>query len=377
MILVNRLILVLMCLVWSSSYGFCNQSEDAAEKDRYDQIQSTQDYINALEAKRARASYHVPVEENQVQAVPQQIAVAKVEVLAEESPAVYPHSNIERSAPTPIKEEVAPLTNVAPVKKYSYGENSYPEITKEHQFEIAPDAFYLNYNEPEAGEKRKGSFEGIALAYTLHPRDSQNWLVNVFHTDAHADYGIVNYKFDKRINNVKNYIAEPRAWFGKDINIASDVRLTPYVGAGYRWYYQQLKNKTSDDGDGGNNIQTQYFYVPAGAELSLRFADGWRILLNGEYDHLFWGAVTRYLSQYDPDYATLNNTLKKGYGIRSGIKIIKENTSINLFAEPYFRYWNINQSKAADVMALGISQGIWQEENNKTYEMGMRLGAQF
>jgi hypothetical protein len=252
---------------------------------------------------------------------------------------------------------------------------------KEHIFELSQDNFYSTFK--ESGDfqdyKKHGEFTGLYAAYTNRPTDLAYCPFDVFHLDAHGDYGYMDYNYNgDRVKDVNNYIVEPRLWAGRDFNFGSKVVITPYAGGGYRWYYDQLKNKTGDNaGAGGWNIQTQYVYIPVGAQLSVHPAEGWRLDMNGEYDFLAWGRVTNYLSNYESAASDINNTLSHGHGIKGSIKILKEEGRLNYFLEPYVSYWQIRASKGSEIFANGQPVVPYQEDKNSTLEIGARAGVDF
>ncbi len=261
-------------------------------------------------------------------------------------------------------------------------------LPKEHLFEFGLEDFYAIFKEPGDSSK-KGEFYGIYGAYTYRPLGAENQPLNVFHGDVHADYGLDNEDFlgDGSIKDVNNYTVEPRVWVGKDFNFGTLGTMTPYIGIGYRWYYDQLRKKFSDaqDDHGGNNVQTQYLYVPVGGQLTIVPAEGWHMVLDTEYDYVAWGRITNYsadfnvdgLSVHSPEYS---NILRHGYGLRASLKIVKEGNYFNYFVEPYIRYWNISASKA--VSATGTVDGFpvtesISEDKNHTTEVGAILGVEF
>lgn len=257
-----------------------------------------------------------------------------------------------------------------------------------HTFVISPEYFYSNYKQ-SGSYNTKGDFTGLALAYTYQPLDTDSWLINVFHADLHGDHGFSDYTYpgNGEINRVNDYMIEPRVWFGKNLFLGPNVTLTPYIGFGYRWYYEKLENDLSDDGagNGGNNRQTQYIYVPVGGNLSVRPADGWQVDFNSEFDPLAWGGVNNYSAAYtlnSNNISTSSNreTLRHGYGVRGSIKIVKEYNAINYFIEPYIRYWNINSSKPGTTSELvnGAPVAVSTQVGKVTStEAGARLGVEF
>ena len=367
------------------------QDDSSDEQAREQSTQETLNQIHDLEAKMqdtgkqldalekavnqsdtevlANTDTEAPVKQAPVQEVAAAPAVPVEKVAEQEAPVQAPVV-----VPPPQESPVVPAASQiynAPI----------PSVRKEHTFEISPETFYSSFK--ESGNysvyKKSGEFYGINAAYTYRPLDAELYPINVFHLEVHGDYGLMDYNYQgDKINSVNNYMVEPRAWLGKDLDFGELTSLTPYVGVGYRWYFDQLKKKTDDAGDGGFDVQDQYVYIPVGAELSLHPVDGWRITLNGEYDFLAWGRVNNYISQYFPAVSNLNNTLKGGYGLRGSVKIMKEGDTFNYFVEPYITYWQINASKTSDILVLGQPSGIsYQEDKNHTTEIGARLGVEF
>ena len=181
-----------------------------------------------------------------------------------------------------------------------------------------------------------------------------------------------------KLSGINNYIVEPRVWVGKDLNLNSSTDLTPYVGFGYRFYYEELKNKIVDDAivDGylleakSNNVQTQYFYVPLGATLSLHSDSGWRVEMNAEYDILAWGRISYFAPKitYDSiniDSPAYTNAFRQGYGIRGSLKLVKEGNLFDYFVEPYIRYWSIRSSNTVNETASFEGTTILKCRNRK------------
>ncbi|MBF0511018.1 MAG: hypothetical protein HQL13_01675 [Candidatus Omnitrophica bacterium] len=248
-----------------------------------------------------------------------------------------------------------------------------PDSTKSNEFEIGPDIFFQQYRAVKFDSKSRAMFEGGFIEDTFRPFNTQSWWINVFHVDVSGNYGNANYKAeDIKIHNIDNCRLEPRVWVGKDINLSPNLLLTPYTGFGYRWLFKRLKNQ--DEGRG--NEQTQYFYLPFGANLTLYPSEGWRLVFNAEYDLMFWGKET----DFTPDassWKTFDNTLGRGSGARGGIKFVKVENGFNIFIEPYFRYWYIPKSKAVDVLVTGEGLLTLYVPANRTVETGVRFGVEF
>lgn len=326
--------------------------------------------IQEVPIEQATQEKEVPAQAAAVEAAPAQA------VVTEQKEASAP-VQIASAGISPEERSMAEIKS-EPAVVLPQSQGYYPSMTsisKEHSFELSQEDYYSSFKEP-GNYNKNGAFYGLYGAYSFRPLETEDWPINVFHVDVHGDYGIEDYNYQgDRLRNVSDYIVEPRVWFGRDFSFGADNTLTPYVGFGYRWFYDRLKNKTDVEDDGGFNIQTQYFYIPVGAQVSVRPADGWRITLDSEYDFLAWGRVTDYLSDNgfgDPGLSNITNSVREGYGIQDSIKIIKEGVSVNYFVEPFVRYWNIKASNTVSVDNVPI-----QENRNHTTEVGARLGVDF
>jgi hypothetical protein len=79
----------------------------------------------------------------------------------------------------------------------------------------------------------------------------------------------------------------------------------------------------------------------------------------------------------------LENTQKHGIGWRTSARLTREAGRIDVYIEPFIRYWHIEDSEVSLITASGspICQGnlcsAGLEPDNKTWEYGVNLGAKF
>ena len=181
--------------------------------------------------------------------------------------------------------------------------------------------------------------------------------------------------------NESTLVVEPRVIFGYStgFNDWNDHRITldPYVGVGYRYYFNDARsplysgNRTPNYG--GYRRKTEYFYMPIGMTVAGQLGQltpspkashpndtnefwlnriTWRV--NLEYDLLLSATNRSYLADIYGCYSgegcaeginladlTIenHNDIGSGYGIKSFIEIGYNNFS----AGPYLDYWNINR----------------------------------
>ena len=255
-------------------------------------------------------------------------------------------------------------------------------LIKTHQFEMGTEISHITYREPGEGVKEKGMTYGIFGVYNYRPAIEHiaAWLVDVYHIDFHLNYSLMNYSGSGTVNDINDYMIEPRIWFGKDLVLNSTSRVTPYVGVGYRYLLDQLGGNVSTIGANGYDRRSQYLYIPVGAEMAFIPTEGWEVRLNGEYDFFVHGWHMSYLSQVPTEvlgtsYPNLKNDQSKGYGLRGSMDLIKKGNGFNIIFSPYVRYWNIKQSKI-QTAANDFGEVVGMEPANNSTEIGARLGVQ-
>ncbi len=330
-------------------------ADDDAEKARYDLIEQTQARIQTLERQMNEGTKGREEPLVEASGVENEALVESVEIAPD-----VPKPWIEaQKAEAIIEKEVIQDNGLRP----------------EHAFEMGTEVSYITYKEPDVAVEESGPFAGLYAVYNFHPLEAVTWPVDVFHIDLHLNGGSVDYEGSGEIDDIGNYLLESRLWMGKDLKLSSMLRLTPYAGIGYRWLYDDSGGKVSTTGALGYDRQSQYLYVPIGGELMVTMPDGWRLSLNGEYDHLVEGKQTSYFSEF-VGFADLENKQEKGYGIRGSIKLVKMASGVNYVIEPYIRYWHIQDSTVNTSVGSAFILSGYEPENTST-EIGGRLGMQF
>jgi hypothetical protein len=257
------------------------------------------------------------------------------------------------------------------------GMGTYSGLTsaaETHQFEVGAEVSYIKYEEPTVDVEEKGVMGGLYGGYTFRPEWADE-PINVFHLDGHMNYGQVDYEGSGTIDNVDDFLVEPRAWVGKDLAVGDSTRVTPYAGIGYRLLYDALGGTISSTGAAGYDRRSQYLYAPVGVDVSTKLNEEWRIGFTAEYDFFIQGWQTSYLSDIN-GYADLENDQEEGYGVRGSINLVKTMEKFNLVISPYARYWNIEDSEIATSTG-SIFRVTGFEPENESLETGLRVGVEF
>jgi len=100
-------------------------------------------------------------------------------------------------------------------------------------------------------------------------------------------------------------------------------------------------------------------------------AGSWVLRPTLEYDFFIGGSQDSYLSQ--AGLFDVHNTQDKGYGARASFMFETPTSWGGIAFGPFFRYWDINDSRRFVVPAGGGTAFILLEPHNQTIEAGMTL----
>ncbi|WP_462326178.1 outer membrane beta-barrel protein [Desulfobaculum sp.] len=224
----------------------------------------------------------------------------------------------------------------------------------------------VRYREPGV-MKETGSLHGIRLRGTYHC--SAGWMGRgeMEYVGGGLDYDGQYQDGTPITRDTEDSMFHLRALVGYDIPL-SDWALTPFVGLGYRYWFDEI------EGDGGYEREIRYLYTPVGAELATRRGE-WRFGLRGEYD-LFWGGrVKSHLSQADARYNDPTNEQDAfdAWGVRAACfaEYLGEGWSVSV--EPYYRYWDVEESDTATLEITGSADGTVVEPQNTMRVFGVAV----
>lgn len=244
------------------------------------------------------------------------------------------------------------------------------------EFEIGLEEFFHHYEEPGIMEE-EGWFTGIYGEGKFRTSENTS-MTGIVKLQGSFAYGQVDYTSVNTgdLNDVDDFIVELRPLVGIEILTAKAFEITPYIGLGYRYWYDDLRG-TSTTGATGYQRESQYFYLPVGIELAKNYRGwGWKLTLEGDY--LLEGKQTTHLSDVHPALDDLENTQEEGYGARAGLAFTKYGDRIDFTVEPFVRYWDIDDSNFTSVTSFGTPIGdVGYEPANETLQTGIRLGMKF
>ena len=182
--------------------------------------------------------------------------------------------------------------------------------------------------------------------------------------DGRVSYGSLKYRGSGTKTNNEDLITELRAVLGRDLRLSDNVSLSPYIGLGYRYLYNDLRGRTST-GAVGYRRYSEYFYAPVGMALRFRAGGQWVIAPTIEYDIFLSGTQVSKLSDTQLGFSDATNTQDTGRGARAYLMLENANFSFG----PWAHYWDIKDS---DVVHIGSGFGA-MEPANFTLEAGFEF----
>lgn len=232
-------------------------------------------------------------------------------------------------------------------------------------WEAGVQASRYHYEEPDFA-KLTGNRAGITAAYTAVEDRAFT------RVDARYSYGSLKYEGSGTQNDVPDTIFEARAVTGADFRAGGSVSLSPFVGLGYRYLYNDLRGYSTVGGTVyvGYRRYSQYLYAPLGVTLRLHAGGGWTISPTAEYDAFIRGRQQSRLT--DTGIAgslDVTNEQRHGRGYRASLMLEKDHLALG----PWLHYWSIKDS---DLQPSG-NGNFGREPANWTREYGVEIRYRF
>lgn len=216
----------------------------------------------------------------------------------------------------------------------------------------------------------------LGIDYSLTFAFRNRWFVkgSLRHAVGDADYqgtgtmgGVFDWYFENR------WVAGREFPFGRH-------SLSPHVGLGYRYLYNDLRGTTST-GAVGYRRESQYLTVPIGLTHAVALPGRARAVTTLEYDHLIRGRQDTRLSDIEGrghwvDVPDVVNHQRNGYGWRLSHGYQAERWAVGA----YVGIWRIKSSDRVDIR-VSTTHGaenwtVW-EPANKTREIGAKAVYRF
>jgi hypothetical protein len=284
--------------------------------------------------------------------------------------------------------------------------NSTGETKKKHktfETEAGFESYAYQYRETVGGERfmrMKGVFYGVYLKHTFRPNQLDplySDLMDFFRFEARYAWARTNYNggvtltdvFGNEVgsapldmSHIPDIVLETRFLVGKDL-FWRGMTFTPYSGFGFRFLKDDPSDVTGTFTFEGSDYQTNgytrksyYYYLPIGLDIEKSLTKAWQIGWNAEFDYLIYGTQKSYSQEENNSVPT--NRQDRGYGLRTSLRLEKTSPAIGFQIEPFFRFWDIEDSEWVQVGSCvdGMCPGVL-EPSNTTREIGVRMGLTF
>jgi hypothetical protein len=247
---------------------------------------------------------------------------------------------------------------------------------RRHEGGLNFEVSHIYYGEPDF-MRNKGYMWGVSGDYTYRP---DKFMLKV---DGRFSLGNVDYwsSGSGTDEGLRDYNIETRFSFGYDLGTSDKASFVPFLGLGYRYLFDGESGAQSTSGAYDYDRKSNYLYSPMGMETMFSLGGGWSVGVAGEYDLLWHGWQYSQFDELDPNYFTAKNDQMNGWGARGSVAIIKNFGKIDFAIEPYFRYWDIDQSDITPLVGCTEGQGCYidfgAEPKNSTMEWGAKVGIRF
>ena len=258
-------------------------------------------------------------------------------------------------------------------------------------FSVAAEFSDYGYKEPhmKGPIRNYGKMKGVSLRYTAWDLLG-DYFSNTGNTFARLEGIYMNGKVDydgylqdshgnivgtAKSEDINDWYVDARVLAGQRYDFSLHFYMDPYVGIAYRY----LRDEGQKKSEYAYLRQSNYLYLPVGTDFGFK-TGGFSLVVNGEFDILLKGrqesGTTKEMSEQG--FSDTTHHQSQGWGARFSLKVEQEVGQIAIFAEPFYRYWKIQDSD----VGFSISEQLMQyqasiEPFNITREYGVKVGIKF
>lgn len=276
-------------------------------------------------------------------------------------------------------------------------DGSYEKAMRAYGVDVGVEYHDYSYREPSLGVKDDGSHAAAEVIATKRGvmygqrqdentvRSTMNYVVSL---GVRVFDGQVDYEGSGTFDGLDDHGFELRLLAGAEW-LYQNYLFNPYLGFGWRKLYNEFAEVPARILDGtpyasGYDRDSRYFYLPVGLTVTRYFPKGWSLAATAEYDHLLKGEQVSHLDKSvdiggaNAGYSKAVNIQDDGFGLRFALRLAKDVGLMNMYVEPFFRYWKIRDSNQVLIYDLGGGFGIFgMEPENNTKELGIKMGVDF
>lgn len=244
----------------------------------------------------------------------------------------------------------------------------------DHSLKLGFEGGYYDYAESTVQKPKfmenEGGLYGAFGEYKLHVNDMHAFLPDALMLESNIKGGTVDYTSDGTGSRDGDgqFLAEARVLLGKEFQATYAMKLTPFLGFGYRYLNDENSKKRTSTGHSDYERESNYWYVPVGVKMNTEINQDWNLDVAAEYDIFIEGEQKTHLSDVRPYWPNVVNQQNNGYGVRASIDLVKKTHSVGFLVGTYMHWWDIGNS---DFVYGGY------EPKNQTIETGIRVGLTF
>jgi len=272
--------------------------------------------------------------------------------------------------------------SLAPVSASGISQSiAHPSIIRKRvELNFGPDFYWAKYRQPGIYNQH-GFMTGYDGGITYRTA-SLKPLFNMYRLEGQWAGGKFNnpsYGYD----GIKDTTYDLRGLLGHDFYPLSYLRATGYSGFGYRYLDDDPQGLTgnpvvTDTGSTGNTTgyktKEHYCYIPVGIDLLYQTSRRSSLESNFEFDYVAKGWEDSALAVLQEGYGTIVNDQDTGIGLRGSVKLNLYFKTFDAYAEAFFRYWRIEQSRSILDPVDPVDFPPIFIPKNDTEEFGLRFG---
>jgi hypothetical protein len=234
---------------------------------------------------------------------------------------------------------------------------------REQHLKIGPTFSSFSYKEPGVMEL-DGAMYGIAGTYNHRSENGLRSTLCLRYAFGHGmNYTGATWGGTPVTAKADDYAVEFRGLLGGR-NL--------FTGIGYRYWNDRIK------ASGAYEREILYWYIPFGIEMRKALSEKWVGRIKAEYDFFLAGKVYSHLSEAVMGFNDPENEQDSGYGFRFSLELTRELGNLySLSIEPFFTYWDIDESDLAILTYYGIPTAYVYEPENETRNYGIQVNLHF
>jgi len=247
----------------------------------------------------------------------------------------------------------------------------------ENYFSLGVEGFKDHYNEKfqtvDLSGNPTGEFEVDTHSLFRSVTASYEHDYNRYFTalDGRYSSGTSDYKSggSGTLNGDPEWETDTRIRTGAILSMSGGV-IKPYIGLGWRYYFDDGKGRETTTGAGAYNRQISQIYIPVGLSDRFTYAN-WIFTPLLEGDLLAWGRVASRLGEV-PGHSNVVNIQNAGTGFRAEFMMGQQYKDFTWEVGPFIRHWHIQRSDA--LVTVNNSHGTFVsgfEPDNTRLQYGL------